>query len=44
MSYITEAYKPIKISKSNKSFKTLDEQIINSDKTNEILKNYFNNE
>ena len=45
MSYITEVYnKPLKSSKSYRGVKTLDEQIINHDKTNEILKNYFNNE
>ena len=44
MSYITEIYKPLKINKSYKSVKSLDDQIINPEKTNEILKNYFNNE
>ena len=44
MSYITEAYKPLKISKSNKSYKNSDDQIINSERSNEILRNYFNNE
>ena len=47
MSYITEVtdiYKPLKNNKSYKSVKTLDDQILSPEKTNEILKNYFNNE
>ena len=44
MSYITEIYKPLKINKSYKSVKTSNDQIISTDKANEILRNYFNNE
>ena len=44
MSYITDINNPLKISKSYKIIKTLDERMTNEDKTNEILKNYFNNE
>ena len=35
---------PLKNGNSYKSVKTLDKQTINPEKTNEILKNYFNNE
>ena len=44
MSYITAVNPPFKISKSYAKIKTLDNQMTNQDKTNEILKNYFNNE
>ena len=40
----TDNNKPLKLSKSYRSVKSIDDQIINSDKTNEILKNYFNNQ
>ena len=38
MSYITEIYKPLKINKSYKSVKTSNDQIISTDKANEILR------
>lgn len=41
---VTDNNKPLKLSKSYRSVKTIDDQITNSDKTNEILKNYFNNQ
>ena len=43
MNEITDKYKPLKNSKSYKSLNS-DDQISNTEKTNEILKNYFNNE
>lgn len=44
MSDMKDKFKTLEISKSYKSAKTINEPIIDSEKTNEILKNYFNNE
>ena len=43
MNDIADTYKPLKNSRSYKSINS-DDQISNTEKTNEILKNYFNNE